>query len=377
MATPLYFPNPIAAMGQPQIAEPPQSNTGVTAMAAALEGFTSVANNFRQKEMNVQKANQMADALEREGLGQEANLYREAAKSYQIDFFATPQENERFNQSLLNDTLKLLTDKQEREMKAQQFQLERQYKQALIQNQLADAGLSKERLALSRQEAGIRQEEINERRAERTEDRRIREEQLQSSAIKSNIDTAQEELTRTRTELDKLKEDYRKGLIPKDRAEQIGNDLRRKEITLQQNLSDNRKKLSLLGQVPFVDAGISMDIFTTPKTYSEVEKEYRALADQEFKKNPLLRKVTYIVEGKPIPFENRNFRGQGTVRISKRMLSDGTEVEEEVYSEPVPIGQGSSKYGNPSDLPAGKSSSSGVGNQGMSSRLNTSALQGR
>lgn len=147
----IYFPNPIAALPEPRFQEP-QSNTGTMALGAALESFTSVANNFRQKEMNVQKANQMADALEKEGLKQEANLYRQAAQSYQVDFFATPQENERFNQSLLNDTLKLLSNKQEREMKQQQLVLEAQYKQAAITNMGMERGIAQQRIDLQRQE---------------------------------------------------------------------------------------------------------------------------------------------------------------------------------------------------------------------------------
>jgi len=133
MATPLYFPDPIAMLPEPRFVEP-QSNTGVMAMGSALQSLTSVANNFRTKEMNVQKAQQMADALEREGLTQEANLYRSASESYQTNFFATPQENERFNQSLLNDTLKLLTNKQEREMREQALRLDAEYKQSMIGN---------------------------------------------------------------------------------------------------------------------------------------------------------------------------------------------------------------------------------------------------
>lgn len=358
----LYFPNPIAALPTPQFQEP-QSNTGIVAMGSALQALSSVANNFRTKQMNVQKASQMADALEREGLTQEAGLYRAAAENYQTNFFATPEENERFNQSLLNDTLRLLTNKQEREMKAQQLQLETQYKQALIQNQLADAGLSEERLKLSRQEADIRKDELTERRAERDEDRRIRMEGQQTSAIKSNIDTIQEELTRTRAESDDVIEQYRKGLIPKSEAEERGKNLRIKDITLQKALSDNRRQLSVSAGVPFIDTSIPITPFAVPKTYSEVDAEYEALAKKSFVRNPLLKSVTYIVEGKRRQYENRDFRGQGMARISRKTLPDGTEVEEEVYSEPVPAGQrGGGRYGTPSGLPAGK--------------LDTSALKG-
>lgn len=158
MATPIYFPNPIATLPEPRFVEP-QSNTAAIALGAGLKSITDVANNFRTKEMNVAKANQMAEALEREGLTQEANLYRSAAQSYQTNFFATPEENERFNQSLLNDTLKLLTNKQEREMKAQQLQAEAEYKNALIDNMNVDNLFKKRELEAREDEIGLRRQE--------------------------------------------------------------------------------------------------------------------------------------------------------------------------------------------------------------------------
>lgn len=161
MATPLYFPDVMSALPEPRFVEP-QSNTGMMAMGSALQSLTSVANNFRAKEMNVQKANQMADALEREGLTQEANLYRSASQSYQTNFFATPQENEKFNQSLLNDTLKLLTNKQEREMKAQQLDAELEYKNAMIGNMRSDNIREGRKLTLDERIADIRENEQNE-----------------------------------------------------------------------------------------------------------------------------------------------------------------------------------------------------------------------
>ena len=327
MATPLYFPNPIAAMGQPQIAEPPQSNTGVTAMAAALEGFTSVANNFRQKEMNVQKASQMADALEREGLSQEANLYREAAKSYQIDFFATPQENERFNQSLLNDTLKLLTSKQEREMKAQQLELETQYKQAAIANQQAETSRMGRRLELDELQASNEQLRLQDLAEERRLSRGAREENAQSlikqrelSAIETLNKNNREVLENTRKEYSNLTKQYQSGRVSRSDFERLAgeyvdeiNRLTKRDAELQQQAVD---KSGVKGNISYRQEEINV-----PKTDAELNEERDAKALTRFDEDSRIRRLvidgaTYekLDDGYTIVTETTNAFGETSTR---------------------------------------------------------------
>lgn len=199
----IYFPDPIAALPTPRFVEP-QSNTTAIALGSALKSVTDVANNFRQKEMNIAKANQVAEALEREGLSQEANLYRSAAQSYQTNFFATPQENEKFNQSLLNDTLKLLSNKQERELKEQQLRAELQYKKALTNNMLNDDIIANQRLDLEREELGFRKEQLKQQSLDRQDAIESREEGRKVTALNSTLINLREQRDQAQKEADDI-----------------------------------------------------------------------------------------------------------------------------------------------------------------------------
>jgi hypothetical protein len=131
MATsPTYFPNPIAAMPEPRFTAPQGDYSSV--FQGALQSLNSVADNYRRKQQSVQSAEKMAAMLESEGLTSEANAYRQAAQAYDINFFSTPQENERFNRSLLNDSLKLLSDKQDRLLKERALNIQAEYQRASL-----------------------------------------------------------------------------------------------------------------------------------------------------------------------------------------------------------------------------------------------------
>jgi hypothetical protein len=132
MAT-TYFPNPIAAMPEPRFTAPQQDYSGV--FQGALQSLTGVADNFRRKQASVQSAEKMAALLESEGLTSEANAYRQAAQAYDINFFSTPEQNERFNRSILNDTLKLLSDKKERDLRSQALAIQAGYQKGVLENQ--------------------------------------------------------------------------------------------------------------------------------------------------------------------------------------------------------------------------------------------------
>lgn len=290
----IYFPNVMSALPEPRFVEP-QSNTGAMAMGSALQALTSVAGNFRQKEMNVQKANQMADALEKEGLTQEANLYRQAAQSYQMDFFATPQENERFNQSLLNDTLRLLANKQEREMKAEQLKLETQYKRSLIENQEAEALRAEGRLALDERLADIRKQEIEQQSLDRQDALNAREQGKKVTALNATLtnlrqqrDQAQEEaddIYKRASDLNWSDEEYAKTVAPAvDRVNNIQLEIDRitNESYSAQGIQFNTPKSTPKNIQPLV-------------TKQEAINAKIAQARQRFIDDPLAKEVT--VEG--------------------------------------------------------------------------------
>lgn len=130
MAT-TYFPNPMSALPEPRFTPPQQDFAPV--LGAALQTLTGVANNWRQKQMSVQAAEKMAGALEAEGLTQEAGMYRQAAQAYDINFFSTPEQNEQFNRTLLTDSLKLLQNKQEMELKRSAQEIQNDYYRSLTE----------------------------------------------------------------------------------------------------------------------------------------------------------------------------------------------------------------------------------------------------
>lgn len=287
----IYFPNVMSALPEPRFVEP-QSNTGAMAMGSALQALTSVAGNFRQKEMNVQKANQMADALEKEGLVQEANLYRQAAQSYQMDFFATPQENERFNQSLLNDTLRLLTNKQEREMKAEQLKLETQYKRSLIENQEAETVRAGRRLTLDERLAGIREDELKES----LETKRESITQKDEAAKLRNIGIASTQLNKQIEEINR----QRDALLKQRKAETINEqDYIQSDNLLVKQLNNLNKQNDAINKAMLDVQGYKGLVFQTPEarinkvvTQREQDAIDEAEAIAELGKSPWLDSVT-------------------------------------------------------------------------------------
>lgn len=354
----LYFPNPIAALPTPQFQEP-QSNTGIIAMGSALQALSSVANNFRTKEMNVQKASQMADALEREGLTQEAGLYRAAAENYQTNFFATPEENERFNQSLLNDTLRLLTNKQEREMKAQQLQLERRYKEALIGNQEADARLAGRKLTLAEEEAAIRKGELNQAAGEKQTERKAR-------VLQSTIDNDRQLLGQLQSMYDKaLNQDYKSEEDYINVVGPIANQIKELSARIASNTQQYQSLAGMesAGGTSFLEPTIPQYQDRSEKT-AEYVTEGQRQANAAFSKNPFLREFEYISpEGRKYTYTNPSYQPP-TYQTERLGIDDvGNQTRSTSIRTPVPAGQrGGGRYGTPSGLPAGK--------------LDTSALKG-
>lgn len=204
MARPIYFPR-MTAMLPPVRIEPPQDTSGTTALAAGLSAITDVANNWRQKQQSVEQAKRTADALEREGLTQEARLYRSAADNFSVNFFATPAENQKFNKSLITDTLSLLEAKQNRELKQAQINAMAQTRestlenrQSLIQDRLTDNARADRALQLQEETATENREERKAARQERasiSEENAIRAQLAQiaqeESAVMARRDSGQ------------------------------------------------------------------------------------------------------------------------------------------------------------------------------------------
>lgn len=133
MASPIYFPNPVSALPEPRFYTPQRDMSA--GLQGAMSGLISVANNYQRKQASVQSAERMADVLESQGLDQEAAIYRQAAQSFDTNFFSTPEENDRFNRSVLTDALKLVTEQKDREVRLSSQRIQDEYYRSLIQNQ--------------------------------------------------------------------------------------------------------------------------------------------------------------------------------------------------------------------------------------------------
>ena len=114
--TPIYFPKTAGLI--PRFVQQPSGNDTMSkALLAGLSGLTDVASNYREHQRTKQQGMAMADALEKEGLTQEANLYRTSVENASVNYFSDPATNKKMNQALLSDSLSLLKAKQERELK--------------------------------------------------------------------------------------------------------------------------------------------------------------------------------------------------------------------------------------------------------------------
>ena len=328
MDTPIFFPNPISALPEPRFVEP-QSNTTAIALGSALKSVTDVANNFRQKEMNVTKANQMADALEREGLTQEANLYRSAAQSYQTNFFATPEENEKFNQSLLNDTLKLLTNKQERELKEQQLAAELQYKEAMIQNMNIDNAMAGQRLSLENRLAGIREQELQEGMSAKQEALLQKEQRNKILGLDATADNIRQQGAQSQRSLDELTSLRETGSLSQE-------EFARRAAPHIDSINNSKSQLNNIQREIFriqqIEAPPSQDIqLGIPQITSKQEKidQVSARANSAFTKNPGLKEYR---EG-DIVITNPNFIRPDTVTVRESTGPQGVTTSRTVESQ--------------------------------------------
>ncbi len=329
MATPIYFPDVMAALPEPRFVEP-QSNTGAIALGAGLKAITDVANNFRTKDMNVAKANQMAEALEREGLSQEANLYRSAAQSYQTNFFATPEENERFNQSLLNDTLKLLTNKQEREMKAQQLQAEAEYKNAMILNMQQDNLRAGQEMRLREQEIGLRMGDKADALAQKEQ----RNKMLGLDATADNLRMQAAQDQKAMDELSSLRES---GSLSQD-------EYARRVAPIVDNLNKSRSELNNIQRTILEIQGVDSPARDTPmlsvpaiRSKDEKIAEVDTKAQKAFVKNPGLKEYR---EG-DIVITNPAFIPPTTTSVTRGVNAEGQPFSSEtVRGQTMPTVQG-------------------------------------
>lgn len=121
----LYIPNFTKALPRPRIT-PPKADIGAAIASGALNAAQSVASNWREQRRAVKQAKSMADALEAEGMTEEAAMYRAAAESFEVNFFADPSANQKFRDGVLNDAIQLIKAKQTREYREQQAALRQQ-----------------------------------------------------------------------------------------------------------------------------------------------------------------------------------------------------------------------------------------------------------
>jgi len=211
MATSIYFPNVISALPRPRF-QAPKIPTAAIAIGAGLDAATNVGRNIIQKRQSVEQANKMADALEAEGMTQEANMYRAAAGSFSSNFFTTPDENQAFNRTVLSDAIKLLTNKQEREMKQQSLQAEMDYRKSLIE-------WNRNRDAIAQKEFGLRKQEMQLRSDDRNNAITQRQESVKRQALDDQYDTLKDQMKSVEDTQVNLQKLFQSGQLSRDEYE--------------------------------------------------------------------------------------------------------------------------------------------------------------
>ena len=101
-----------------------QSHALEAGLGAGVSALGKVAEIWRDRENFQAQSEQMAQALDREGMTQEASMYRSAAQSATTNFFTDPATNRKAQQGLLSDALKLLSNKQENDLKRELLKTE-------------------------------------------------------------------------------------------------------------------------------------------------------------------------------------------------------------------------------------------------------------
>lgn len=276
MATPIYVPSPIAALPRVRI-YPPQNNTATVALSGALSAITDVAQNWRQKQQAVQQAKGMADALEREGLTQEANLYRAAADNYSINFFASPQENQKFNSGLISDTLKLLESKQNRELREKQIEAMAQSRADMLRFRAADDLRADARLQFEKEALGARLEESKEVREARTEAKNQSLSISEENAARLQLSEVQDQKKAAMAQRDS-------GQLSQEQFANIFGPLQDQELQLKHRISDTLIKRGIQAPKP-VRGGIP-ELKTKAERTVEMNRESAAKAMELFRNSP-------------------------------------------------------------------------------------------
>jgi len=260
MATKLYMPSPTALLPRPRF-QAPKIPAAAIALNSGLNAVVGVANNLAEKRRSVEAAGKMADALEREGMSSEANLYREAAGAFSTNFFSSPEENSNFNRTVLADSLKLLTGKQEREIREQQLAAEAEYRKQM----------SADRAESNR----IRMEEAKMRGADRADAIEQRSLGNKKSLLDGQERGYQEQLDDVEKRQELLQKRYQSGSMSRDEFENQFKSTEQERFSIMRGIQDVRQsRAGLLGG----DASIYKNTFT-PRPIPEISTQPEIFAN--------------------------------------------------------------------------------------------------
>lgn len=112
MSISIKAPRLFAGTRKPTVSVP-QSNLGSSVASGLLNAAVDIAQEYRDHKQAVNYANSLADSYEKAGLIGQAQGYRAAAKSFDLNFLGSREQNKASRDALLRDSLsfaKMVTD---------------------------------------------------------------------------------------------------------------------------------------------------------------------------------------------------------------------------------------------------------------------------
>lgn len=206
--TPIYFPK-TAGLIPRYITQPSSNDSGSKAMLAGLTALTDVANNYRQFKNDQKQGLAVADALEAEGLTEEANLYRSGVNNASVNFFSDPETNQRMNRQYLTDSLNLLKAKQERDLKEKENESMLAYRQAQLEEMKANRD--------------ARIEASKDAREARADNNKALQEDRNSKNLLNSAKVLDDQANDYEKQADSILEQAKTSDIPEDQVPQIAN----------------------------------------------------------------------------------------------------------------------------------------------------------
>lgn len=207
--TPIYFPK-TAGLIPRYISQPSSNDSGSKAMLSGLTALTDVANNYRQFKNDQKQGLAVADALEAEGLTEEARLYRSGVNNASINFFSDPETNQKMNRQYLTDSLNLLKAKQERDLKEKENESMLDYRNAQLEEMKANRDA---RIEASKEARGDT----------RIDNNKVLQEDRASKNLLNSAKVLDDQASDYEKQADNILEQAKTSDIPEDQVPQLAN----------------------------------------------------------------------------------------------------------------------------------------------------------